>query len=53
MEATEEACFSAVTPINTSTAATVSKAAVRRGRKGMLSDETQKLQLKGALRDVD
>jgi hypothetical protein len=36
MEATEEACFSAVTPTSTSTAAAVSNAAVRRGTKGML-----------------
>jgi hypothetical protein len=36
MEATEEACVSAVTPASMSTATIVTNAAVRRGWKGML-----------------
>ena len=36
IEATEEAPFSAITPTSMSTATTMDKVAVRRGRKGML-----------------
>jgi len=46
MEATEEACFSAVTPTSMSTAVIVNKVAARRGRKGMLYVSKRMMRLK-------